>query len=193
MGVHAKTTGTSVCFVIALLLFFLPHLITTGQAAPKSKSAPSTSGTKGMEKVVTKKATFVLYVPKGWKASEGSDGPARHVTATDPTGKSVALFSTGTVSQGENPTALAKRANASLGRQAKDLEIRNAFSSRDGRRSSRRDLFILQAGKEEFRSWASQKGSDFTLSRIEARPDSPGEETDSPDGAIQHPSHEGIL
>jgi hypothetical protein len=170
MGVHAKTTCTSVFFVIALLLLFLPHLVTTGQAAPKRKSAPSTSGTKGMEKVVTKKATFVLYVPKGWKASEGSDGAARHVTATDPKGKSVVFFSTGTVSQGENPTALAKRANASLGRQAKDLEIRNAFSSRDGSSLVYDGTYSpAKRGKTEFRSWVSQKGSDFTLSRIEAR------------------------
>jgi hypothetical protein len=169
MGVHAKTTCTSVFFVIALLLLFLPHLVTTGQAAPKRKSAPSTSGTKGMEKVVTKKATFVLYVPKGWKASEGSDGAARHVTATDPKGKSVVFFSTGTVSQGENPTALAKRANASLGRQAKDLEIRNAFSSRDGSSLVYDGTYSpAKRGKTEFRSWVSQKGSDFTLSRIEA-------------------------
>jgi hypothetical protein len=169
MGVHAKRTRTFVYFILVFLLLFLPHIVTTGQAAQKSKGAPSTAGTKGMEKVVTKQATFVLYVPRGWKAGEGSDGGARYVTATDPSGKSVVFFSTGTVSQGENTTSLAKRANASLGQKAKDLVIRNAFASRDGSSLVYDGTYSpAKRGKTEFRTWVSQQGSDFTLSRIEA-------------------------
>ena len=169
MSIRTKTICFHICVILTSLLLFLTHIVATGQAAPKSKSAPSTAGTKGMEKVVTKQATFVLYVPRGWKAGEGIDGAARYVTATDPTGKSLVFFSTGTVSQGDNLTALAKRANANLGRQAKDLEIRNAFSSRDGSSLVYDGTYSPpKRGKTEFRTWVSRKGSDFTLSRIEA-------------------------
>mgnify|MGYP001012937880 FL=1 len=157
-------------FIPACLLLFWPQSVADSPAAQKSKAASSSApAVKGMEKVVTKQATFVLYVPKGWKTSEGSDGGARYVTATDPSGKSAVFFSTGTASQGENPTALAKQANAKLGRQARDFEIRNAFASRDGMSVVYDGTYSPpKRGKTQFRTWVSQKGSNFTLSRIEA-------------------------
>ncbi len=86
----------------------------------------------GMQKVVTDKASFVLYVPKGWKVQEAAEGQAIQVIASDPSGRSSVFFSTGAAPQGENAAALAKREAAKLGRTAQDLEIRSAFASRDG-------------------------------------------------------------
>ncbi len=170
MGAHTKSTRMLFPFVISLLLLLLPQGITVTQAAQKSKSSGAAAPAgQGMQKVVTKQATFVLYVPKGWKTSEGSDGPARYVTAADPSGKSAVFFSTGTAAQGTTTTSLAKQANAGLGQKAKDLEIRNALASRDGSSLVYDGTYSpAKRGKTQFRAWVSQKGNDFTLSRIEA-------------------------
>ncbi len=170
MGFRAKFTGTVFIGIVASLVFLMLQGVSICQAAQKGKSSGSTTPpVKGMQKVVTKQATFVLYVPKGWKVSEGSDGAARYVTATDPSGKSAVFFSTGSVTQGATTTSLAKQANMGLGRQAKDLEIQNAFASRDGSSLVYDGTYSPpKRGKTQFRTWVSQKGNDFTLSRIEA-------------------------
>ena len=170
MGFRTKSTGTLLLGIVASLLFLMLQGASNCQAAQKSKSAgASAPAGQGMQKVVTKQATFVLYVPKGWKVTEGSEGATRYVLASDPSGRSSVFFSTGTVSQGENTTALAKNANAVLGRQSKNLEIRNAFTSRDGSSLVYDGTYSPpKRGKTEFRTWVSQKGNDFTLTRIEA-------------------------
>ena len=170
MGVHTKSTRVLFFFIISSLLLFLPQGVAVTQAAQKSKGTGASSPAgQGMQKVVTKQATFVLYVPKGWKVTEGSDGAARYVTATDPSGKSAVFFSTGSVTQGATTTSLAKQANTGLGRQAKDLEIQNALASRDGSSLVYDGTYSPpKRGKTQFRTWVSQKGNDFTLSRIEA-------------------------
>lgn len=149
--------------VFAIAAVLLHPGIGAAQTGKGSQAAP------GMQKVVTEKATFVLYVPKGWKAVEGTEGAARTVRASDTSGRSVVFFSTGAAPQGENAAALAKRANAGLGRQAGDLAIRSAFSSRDGSALVYDGVYTPpKRGKTEFRTWVSRKGDDFTLSRIEA-------------------------
>jgi hypothetical protein len=165
-----KPMRTPLFLIIVSLPFLMLHSVSDCQAAQKSKDAGTTAhAVQGMQKVVTKQATFVLYVPKWWKVSEGSEGATRYVTAADPSGRSSVFFSTGTVSKGENTTALAKHANAGLGHQSKNLEIRNAFSSRDGSSLVYDGTYSPpKRGKTEFRTWVSQKGNDFTLTRIEA-------------------------
>ncbi len=167
MGADTKSTRVIFFFILCSLFLFLPRDVDVLRAAQQSKSAAPSA--KGMQKVVTKDAAFVLYVPKGWKVSEGSEGTARHVTASDPSGRSSVFFSTGMIEQGVNPTALAKQANAKLGRQARDLEIRNAYTSRDGSSLVYDGSYSPpKRGKTEFRTWVSQKGNDFTFTRIEA-------------------------
>ena len=149
--------------VFAIAAVLLRPGIGAAQTGKGSQAAP------GMQKVVTEKATFVLYVPRGWKAVEGTEGAARTVRASDTSGRSAVFFSTGAAPQGENAAALAKRANAGLGRQAGDLAIRSAFSSRDGSALVYDGVYTPpKRGKTEFRTWVSRKGDDFTLSRIEA-------------------------
>jgi hypothetical protein len=122
-----------------------------------------------MQKVVTDKASFVLYVPKGWKVQEAADGQAIQVIASDPSGRSSVFFSTGADPQGANVTSLAKREAAKLGRAAPDLEIRNAFASRDGSALAFDGTYSPQKrGKTEFRSWVSLQGGQFACARIEA-------------------------
>jgi hypothetical protein len=123
----------------------------------------------GMQKVVTDKASFVLYVPKGWKVQEAAEGQAIQVIASDPSGRSSVFFSTGAAPQGETVTALAKREAAKLGRTSQDMEIRSAFASRDGSSLVFDGTYSPpKRGKTEFRSWVSLQGDQFSCSRIEA-------------------------
>ncbi len=123
----------------------------------------------GMQKVVTDKASFVLYVPKGWKAQEAAVGQAIQVTASDPSGRSSVLFSTGAAPQGENAATLAKHEAAKLGRAARDLEIQSAFASRDGSSLVFDGSYsTAKRGKIEFRSWVSLQGGQSSCARIEA-------------------------
>ena len=136
--------------------------------AVKGNRAATPAG-PGMQKVVTQQASFVLYVPKGWKAQESTDGQALQVTASDPSGRSFVFLSTGGAPQGENVTALAKREAAKLGRAARDLEIRSAFASRDGSSLTFDGTYSPpKRGKTEFRSWVNLQGGQSTCARIEA-------------------------
>ncbi len=167
MSIHASPNRTLRIAAIVTLVFALLPGICFAQSGKGARAAPAV--VQGMQKVVTDKASFVLYVPKGWKVSEGSEGTARYVTASDPSGRSSVFLSTGVVSRGENATALAKNANAGLGRQARDLEIRNAFASRDGSSLVYDGTYSPpKRGRTEFRTWVSRQGNDFTLTRIEA-------------------------
>ena len=163
----ANRNPTLPLIVIVALAFVLLHGTCLAQTGKGARAA--TPAGPGMQKVVTQQASFVLYVPKGWKAQESTDGQALQVTASDPSGRSFVFFSTGAAPQGENVTALAKREAAKLGRAARDLEIRSAFASRDGSSLTFDGTYSPpKRGKTEFRSWVSLQGGQSTCARIEA-------------------------
>ena len=151
--------------VLVAAAFLIAAALAPGAGAAHAGKAPG----PGMQKVVTEKASFVLYVPKGWKVKESTEGKALQVTATDPSGRSSVFFSTGAAPQGENASALAKREAARLGRAAGDLEIRSALASRDGSTLVFDGTYSPpKRGKTEFRSWATLRGAEETCARIEA-------------------------
>ena len=161
MSIRANPNRTLFIIAIATLVLALLHGLCFAQAGKGARAA--TPAGPGMQKVVTEKASFVLYVPKGWKAKESADGQALQVTASDPSGRSFVFLSTGAASQGENVTTLAKREAAKLGRAAQDLEIRSAFASRDGSSLVFDGTYSPpKRGKTEFRSWVSLRGAEPT-------------------------------
>ena len=167
MFVHADRNCTIRLIVIGALAFFLSQGLCFAQAGKGARAA--TPAGPGMQKIVTQQASFVLYVPKGWKAQEAADGQALQVTASEPSGRSFVFLSTGAAPQGENVTVLAKREAAKLGRAARDLEIRSAFASRDGSSLTFDGTYSPpKRGKTEFRSWVSLQGGQSTYARIEA-------------------------
>ena len=167
MSIRSNPSRTLCITAIATLVLALLHGLCFAQAGKGARAA--TPAGPGMQKVVTQQASFVLYVPNGWKAQESADGQALQVTASDPSGRSFVFFSTGAASQGENVTALAKREAAKLGRAAQDLEIRSAFASRDGSSLAFDGTYSPpKRGKTEFRSWVSLQGGQSTCARIEA-------------------------
>jgi len=153
---------------IAVVILIAAAFTGTG-IAQTSKGARAAAPAVGMQKVVTEKASFVLYVPKGWKVKESAEGQSLLVTASDPSGRSSVLFSIGAAPQGESASALAKREAAKLGRAAGDLEIRSAFASRDGSTLVFDGTYSPpKKGKTEFRSWATLRGAEAACARIEA-------------------------
>ena len=117
MSIRANPNRTLCITAIATLALALLYGLCFAQAGKGARAA--TPAGPGMQKVVTQQASFVLYVPNGWKAQESTDGQALQVIASDPSGRSFVFFSTGAASQGENVTALAKREAAKLGRAAR--------------------------------------------------------------------------
>ncbi len=167
MSIRTNPTRTLCITAIATLVLTLLYGLCFAQAGKGARAA--TPAGSGMQKIVTQQASFVLYVPNGWKAQESTDGQALQVTASDPSGRSFVFFSTGAASQGENVTALAKREAAKLGRAAPDLEIRSAFASRDGSSLAFDGTYTPpKRGKTEFRSWVSLQGGQSACARIEA-------------------------
>jgi hypothetical protein len=167
MDVRSRRTLWFPGGLIAALAFVMLHGICFAQAGKTARAA--TPAGPGMQKVVTQQASFVLYVPKGWKAQESTDGQVIQVIASDASGRSAVFFSTGVAPQGETVTAFAKHEAAKLGRTSQELEIRSAFASRDG------SSFVFDGsysppkrGKTEFRSWVSLQGGQSACARIEA-------------------------
>ena len=165
---HIRTNACRTLCIAVLILFGAAFTPGTGMAQT-SRGARAAAPALGMQKVVTDKASFVLYVPKGWKVKESAEGLSLLVTASDPAGRSAVFFSIGGALEGENASGLAKREAAKLGRAAGDLEIRSAFASRDG------STLVFDGnysppkkGKTEFRSWVTLRGAEATCARIEA-------------------------
>lgn len=155
------------CGLGAVLALFMLHGICIAQAGKGALAA--TPAGPGMQKIVTDKASFVLYLPNGWEAQEATDGQAIQLTASDPSGRSSVFFSTVTAPQGENAMALAKREAAKLGRAARDLEIRSAFASRDESSLTFDGTYSPpKRGKTDFRLWVSLQGAEATCARIES-------------------------
>jgi hypothetical protein len=147
MSIRADSNRALCITAIAMLVSALLHGSCFAQAGKGARS--STPAGPTMQKVVTQQASFVLYVPKGWKAQESTDGQALRVTASDPQGRSSVFFSTGAA--------------------ARDLEIRSAFASRDGSSLAFEGTYSPpKRGKTDFRSWVSLQGAEATSARIEA-------------------------
>jgi hypothetical protein len=167
MDIRARKTSWFLCGVIVALAVVTLQGTCHAQAGKGTREAAPAG--PGMQKVVTDKASFVLYVPKGWKVQEAAEGQAIQVIASDPSGRSSVFFSTGADPQGANVTSLAKREAAKLGRASPDLEIRSALASRDGSSLVFDGTYSPpKRGKTEFRSWVSLQGGQFACARIEA-------------------------
>jgi len=167
MGVRNRRTLWLPCILIAAIAVVMLQATCHAQAGKGARAA--TPAGPGMQKVVTDKASFVLYVPKGWKVQEAAEGQSIQVIASDPSGRSSVFFSTGADQQGGGVTSLAKREAAKLGRAAPDLEIRSALASRDGSSLVFDGTYSPpKRGKTEFRSWVSLQGGQFACARIEA-------------------------
>jgi len=139
------------------------------QKSASVKQAAQAADFGPMQKYVSEQATFVLYAPKGWRISEGTQPGFKTVSAADPSGSyEVALF-TGASPTGNDLTALAKRFAGGIGRRFPDLQLRNAMFSPDRTKATFDGAYTgLQRERKEFKAWITMTGTQFTYQSIEA-------------------------
>jgi len=149
-------------FVFLMLLLIAVAAHSQGKQVSKSAGQP-------MKKYVTEQATFVLYMPDGWKASEGDQGKFKTLFISDPTGLyGVAMFY-GVSPTGKDVLTLASLFANRIKQQFPDLSIPKVMLSKDRRRVVFDGVFTnAQKSRREFRTWVSGGDGNFTYSSIEA-------------------------
>jgi len=136
---------------------------------PPGKQGDLRPGGLQMKKFVSEQASFILYLPEGWTASEGASGGFRTLFITDPAGKYGAAMFHGVSPTGNDLVALARRFIGNVGQQFPDLQIRNPMVSNDKTQIVYDGVFTLpQRGRREFRAWISGSGGNFIYSSVEA-------------------------
>jgi hypothetical protein len=122
-----------------------------------------------MVKHVTDQATFALYLPEGWRASEREQGGQRTLIVSDPDG----LYGV-TVTLGRRPgegdlTALAKAFVAAIARQCPGFQVASTMISRDKSRLVFDGTYGAKpSARREFRAWITLQGQQFVYSSIGA-------------------------
>ncbi len=132
-------------------------------AAPGGQAAPPV-----MEKYVSKEAIFLLYKPRGWVVSEGSQPTFRTITVSDPAGASEAAVFFGTNPLGNDVMGLTRRFAGGIGRQYPNFAISGAMVSRDRSRIVFNGTFTHpRTGNRELRCWVSGHGNEFLYNSVE--------------------------
>ena len=109
--------------ISSMLLVTISFVPTYGQQVSKVAGP--------FKKHVTERATFVLYVPEGWKASEGDQGNFKTLFVNDPNGRyGVAMFY-GVSPTGKDVIALASLFAKRILNQFPDLVLSKVMISRD--------------------------------------------------------------
>ncbi|OGP88871.1 MAG: hypothetical protein A2156_02400 [Deltaproteobacteria bacterium RBG_16_48_10] len=149
--------------VTIFLLLFLAATATPSHG----KQASKTTG-QPMKKYVTEQATFVLYLPEGWKASEGDQGNFKTLFISDPRGLyGVAMFY-GVSPTGGDVVALASLFANRIRNQFPDLALPKVMASPDQKRVVFDGVYTdAQKRRREFRCWVSGGDGNFTYSSIE--------------------------
>lgn len=121
-----------------------------------------------MKKYVTEQATFVLYMPEGWKANEGDQGNFKTLFVNDPNGLyGVAMFY-GVSPTGKDVIALASLFANRILNQFPDLTLPKVMVSRDKRRVVFDGVYTdAQKRRREFRCWVSGGDGNFQYQSIE--------------------------
>jgi hypothetical protein len=147
---------------LPLILFVAISAIASyGQQIPKTAGKP-------MKKYVTEQATFALYMPDGWKASEGDQGNFKTLFISDPNGLyGVAMFY-GVSPTGKDVLALASLFANRIRAQFPDLTLPKVRVSHDRRRVVFDGIYTdAPKRRREFRTWVSGGDGNFTYSSIE--------------------------
>jgi hypothetical protein len=148
---------------ISLILF-----LAIAASPSYGKEAVKTAGPT-MKKYVTEQATFVLYMPDGWKASEGDQGKFKTLFVNDPSGLYSAAMFYGSSPTGKDVLALAGFFANNIRRQLPDLNVVKVMTSPDKKKVVFEALYTdRQKKKKEFRVWISGGDGNFTYSSIEA-------------------------
>jgi hypothetical protein len=149
--------------------FFVLVLVIAGIAACSEKAAPPKTCSLPMKKYVTDQAGFVLYMPEGWKASEGTQGQFKTLFVTDPSGLYVVAHFSGVSPTGQDVVALTRLFAGGIQRQFPDFTIQKAMISPDQRRVAFDGIYSdIKKKRKVFRAWVTGGDGNFSYSSIEA-------------------------
>jgi len=138
-------------------------------ATPSHGLQVSQPAGKPMKKYVTEQATFVLYMPEGWKASEGDQGKFRTLFVNDQSGLYSAAMFYGSSPTGKDVLTLASFFANNIRKQLPDLNIVKVMTSQDRKKVVFDAIYTdLQKKRKEFRVWITGGDGNFTYSSIEA-------------------------
>ena len=151
----------------AAAIFLILFLAIT--ATPSHGKEPTKRAGQPMKKYVTEQATFVLYMPEGWKASEGDQGDFKTLFVSDAGGlHGVAMFF-GVSPTGKDVVSLASLFANRIRNRFPDLILPKVMVSHDRRRVVFDGIYTDgQKRRREFRCWVSGGDGNFTYSSIEA-------------------------
>ena len=151
----------------AAAIFLILFLAIT--ATPSHGKEPTKRAGKPMKKYVTEQATFVLYMPEGWRASEGDQGDFKTLFVSDAGGlHGVAMFF-GVSPTGKDVVSLASLFANRIRNRFPDLTLPKVMVSHDLRRVVFDGIYTdAQKRRREFRCWVSGGDGNFTYSSIEA-------------------------
>jgi hypothetical protein len=123
-----------------------------------------------MSKQVSEQASFVVYVPAGWKSAEGVEEHFRTLTASDATQRYRVKMFYGMSPTGSDVLSVTNYFVNKFRQAEPDLRIGNAMVSGNGGRIVFDGQYgDRQTGKMQFRCWVSASGGgSFTLNRVDA-------------------------
>ncbi|MFW6162632.1 MAG: hypothetical protein ACODAJ_07660 [Planctomycetota bacterium] len=131
--------------------------------------AAAAGGVPAMVKRVTDRASFALYVPRDWRATESAHQGYRILVVSDPQGRSGVSMCLGRSPRGGDLTALARHLLDGIARSCPKLRLGEAHVSGDRRRLVFDGVYGGPGdGMREFRSWLSLDGREFVYSSIGA-------------------------
>jgi hypothetical protein len=143
--------------------------VAPGELCAQTKPAAATPPPAGMQKLVTEKASFVVYVPRGWTATESAEEGALLLNAFDPGSRSDAAMAIGSQPYLGDAVGASKAVLAKTGSRYPDLQITNSKITRDRKKVVFDGSYTHpRKGKREFRSWIGVDGGVVTCTRVEA-------------------------
>ena len=153
----------------SIILILLSSMGDSRELCAQTHPAGATLPPAGMQKIVTEKASFVVYIPQGWKANESAEEGAMLITASDPVSKSEAVMVIGTQPYLGDVFGAGKAVLDKAGRRYPDLQIANSKITHDKKKVVFDGTYTHpQKGKREFRSWLGVDTGVVTCSRVEA-------------------------
>jgi hypothetical protein len=144
-------------------------LPTKNYATGQTEAVLRTVRSLPMKKYVTDQAGFVLYMPEGWKASEGTQGQFKTLFVTDPSGLYVVALFSGVSPTGKDVVALTRFFVGGIRKQFPDFTIQKAMISPDQHKIAFEGIYSsLQKKRKVFRAWVTGGDGNFSYSSIEA-------------------------
>jgi hypothetical protein len=148
---------------VSAIFVFVAVLVTMVDARQSGAAAPA------MKKYVSDQANFVMYMPEGWRVSEGQQANFRTIFVSDPSGTMTSAMFYGISPRGKDVPALATLFSGNIKKQFPDLVLPRGWISPDKKKVVFDGIYTdLQRRRKEFRVWITGGDGNFTYCSIES-------------------------